>query len=45
MDVLFVDVGAKPKAAPTPAGPVDEKIFQNAPEGSGTYSPSITVAY
>ncbi|XP_049696712.2 protein turtle isoform X1 [Helicoverpa armigera] len=36
--IRTLDVGAKPKAAPTPAGPVDEKIFQNAPEGSGPKS-------
>lgn len=36
-NMLFVDVGAKPKAPTTPAGPLDEKIFPNAPEGSGIY--------
>ncbi|XP_013175214.1 PREDICTED: protein turtle-like [Papilio xuthus] len=33
--IRTLDVGARMKAAPTAAGPVDEKIFQNAPEGSG----------
>ncbi|KAM3964234.1 LOW QUALITY PROTEIN: immunoglobulin superfamily member turtle [Aphomia sociella] len=35
--IRTLDVGAKPKVPP-PAGPVDEKIFQNAPEGSGPKS-------
>ncbi|CAH4037810.1 unnamed protein product [Pieris brassicae] len=33
--IRTLDVGAKPKTTPTAAGPIDEKIFQNAPEGSG----------
>ncbi|XP_069356361.1 protein turtle isoform X1 [Maniola hyperantus] len=36
--IRTLDVGAKPKAAPTAPGPVDEKVFQNAPEGSGPKS-------
>lgn len=37
MSEFFVDVGIKPKEAATPPGPVDEKIFKEAPEGSGIY--------
>ncbi|XP_037870522.1 protein turtle isoform X2 [Bombyx mori] len=33
--IRTLDVGAKPKVPTTAAGPIDEKIFQNAPEGSG----------
>ncbi|RVE46867.1 hypothetical protein evm_008512 [Chilo suppressalis] len=36
--IRTLDVGAKPKAPATPPGPVDEKIFKNAPEGSGPKS-------
>ncbi|XP_026315710.1 protein turtle-like isoform X2 [Hyposmocoma kahamanoa] len=33
--IRTLDVGAKQRPLPTAPGPVDEKIFQNAPSGSG----------
>ncbi|XP_063535077.1 protein turtle isoform X1 [Cydia strobilella] len=36
--IRTLDVGAKPKPAPTPAGPPDEKVFPTAPEATGPKS-------
>ncbi|XP_052739311.1 protein turtle isoform X4 [Bicyclus anynana] len=36
--IRTLDVGAKPKVAPTTAGPIDDKAFPKAPEDSGPKS-------